>query len=319
MDDIHWEGTLNYPLLVVDNNPLQRSMVESSLKSVGCPVTFAENGIEALEIFSAGYFPVVMTEWLLPGMDGLELCRAIRKLDSGRYTFIILLISPDSGNDMIAGLEAGADEFIDRPVNQVALCTRLKTAKRILDLECSLKKSLEENERLSRVDPATGIYNRNYLDERIRLEIKRAYRYEHSLALIMVAFTQLRSIEEVYGQAAKDSVLNSCTRYLEATVRKDVDWLARFNDDTFVAVLPETDANGAMVLARRIRAGIASIVMEAGAPAVKVTASLGLAGFTAGRKSSGMTVQFLLNKANSVLSKALTEGNESINGIQLLG
>src|SRR6185369_13027711 len=147
----------------------------------GYDVVSAENGKEALEIFRKGNYPIIMTDWVMPEMSGLELCRAIRADDSGRYTYIIILTSLDSKNDIIAGLEAGADEYLVKPAHQAELTARLKTARRILELENARNKYIEEIKSLSLIDPPTGIFNRCYMDEHILQEIKRAYRYERSL------------------------------------------------------------------------------------------------------------------------------------------
>ena len=157
MSDSTIHNPFAYPILIVDDDQLLRRILETSLKAAGYDVVAAENGKQALEIFKKSYFPIVMTDWIMPEMDGLELCRAIRQEQNERYTFIILLTSLDSKNDIIVGLEAGADEYLVKPVNQAELQIRLKTARRILELESNLQKSLEQLRNLSLVDPVTGI------------------------------------------------------------------------------------------------------------------------------------------------------------------
>ena len=185
----------NLPILIVDDNRLQRSVLEANLKAAGYQVVAAENGKEALEIFRKGHYPILMTDWIMPEMSGLELCRAIRGEESGRYTYIIILTSLDSKNDIIAGLEAGADEYLVKPAHQAELTARLKTARRILDLENARNRYIEEIKSLSLIDPPTGIFNRCYMDEHISQEIKRAYRYERSLALILVGVNRFSETE----------------------------------------------------------------------------------------------------------------------------
>src|SRR5512136_2549811 len=106
MPDHYQQTTFEFPILVVDDNLLLRTMLEANLKTAGYRVVTAENGRQALELFRTGYYPIVLTDWVMPEMDGLELCRAIRSDDSGRYTYIILLTSQNSKNDIISGLEA---------------------------------------------------------------------------------------------------------------------------------------------------------------------------------------------------------------------
>ncbi|RNC69061.1 MAG: diguanylate cyclase [Desulfuromonadales bacterium] len=317
MTDTPQKSASSFPVLIVDDNRLLRSMLETGLKSAGYEVVAAENGKEALEIFRKGYFPIVMTDWVMPEMDGLELCRAIRSDDSGRYTYIILLTSNDSKNDIIAGLEAGADEYLVKPVHQAELLTRLKTAKRILNLESSLKMSLDEIGSLSRMDPLTNIYNRRYMDERIPPEIKRAYRYERSLAIILVGINHFWEVVDTHGHYAGDMVLKGCADCLTESVRKDIDWLARYAEEKFVVVLPETDASGAMILARRLRIRIASMVVTCCDKEIRVTASFGVAGFTASKQKEGLTTEVLLDKANRYLHQAMEDDSEPIKGVEL--
>ena len=317
MADAPHNRAFTFPILIVDDNRLQRNMLEASLRSAGHEVVAAENGKEALDLFKKGYYPIVMTDWIMPEMDGLELCRAIREDDSGRYTYLILLTSLDSKNDLIAGLEAGADEYLVKPAHQVELLTRLKTAKRILDLESSLKRSMEEIGSLTRIDPLTGIYNRRHMDERLPPEIKRAYRYERSLSLILVGINHFSGIIEAHGHYAADMVLKGCAECLTDSIRKDIDWLARYGEEKFAVVLPETDASGSMILAKRLRIRIASLALKINDREIKVTASCGVAGFTASQQKEGFSAELLLDKAYRCLYQACDEGGEMIKGVQL--
>ena len=306
-----------YPILIVDDDQLLRRILETSLKAAGYDVVAAENGKQALEIFKKSYFPIVMTDWIMPEMDGLELCRAIRQEQNERYTFIILLTSLDSKNDIIVGLEAGADEYLVKPVNQAELQIRLKTARRILELESNLQKSLEQLRNLSLVDPVTGIYNRQFMDDRITHEIKRAYRYEHSLALILIGINNFRQIGETHGYYSGDLVLKECADCLNEAVRKGVDLLVRYGEEEFLVILPETDAAGAMIVAKRLRIRIATSVIKVYENDIKVTASFGVSSFTASQQKTGITAQILLDKADRCLHQAKADVNETIKGVQL--
>lgn len=317
MTDQSRQTQFEFPVLVVDDNLLLRTMLESNLKAAGYRVVTAENGRQALEIFRSGYYPIVLTDWVMPEMDGLELCRAIRSDDSGRYTYLILLTSQNSKNDLISGLEAGADEYLIKPAHQSELVTRLKTARRILDLETSLKTALDEVKNLSLVDPLTGIFNRRFMDERIPIEIKRAYRYERSLSLILVSINRFREITGTHGYFVGDQVLKASADCIAESVRKEIDWLARYGEEEFVVVLPETDAQGAVILAKRLRIRIASTIVTHNGAEIKVNASFGVAGFTASKEKEGMTAPILLEHAHGCLVQARADLGEAIKGVQL--
>ena len=306
-----------FPILIVDDDRLQRSVLEANLKTAGYDVVSAENGREALEIFRKGYYPIVMTDWIMPEMSGLELCRAIREDDSGRYTYIIILTSLNSKNDIIAGLEAGADEYLVKPPHQAELTSRLKTARRILDLELSQQRYIETIKNLSLVDPVTGVFSRRYMDERIHQEIKRAYRYERSLSVILVGLNLFEQIVVTHGHYAGDLVSKSCADSLVEAVRKDVDWVARYGQNSFAVIMPETDSAGAMIVAKRLRLRIASLIMTMYDKDLKVTASFGVSGFTASQHKLGFTADILLDKADHNLCLAIEEGGSTIKGVQM--
>lgn len=317
MEETQQNPMNHYPILVVDDNRLQRTVLETSLKAAGYEVVVAENGKEGLDIFRRGYYPIVMTDWVMPEMNGLELCRAIRSDDSGRYTYIILLTSQDSKNDIIAGLEAGADEYLIKPAHQAELVSRLKTAKRILELESSQQRYIEEIKNLSLIDPVTGVFNRRYMDDHIPQEIKRSYRYERSLSLVLVRINQFRDVIGAYGHYSGDVVLKHCADCLAESIRKDVDWLARYGEDSFMVVLAETDMAGGMIVAKRLRLRIASLVIKMYDKEVRISASFGVAGFTASQQKLGMTADVLIDHADRCLTTTREEEGETIKGVRI--
>jgi two-component system cell cycle response regulator len=315
-DSLQAVSTLPH-ILVVDDNQLQRTVLEASLKSSGYEVVTAENGKEALEIYRKGNYPIVMTDWVMPEMSGLELCRAIRDIDAENYTYIIILTSQNTKNDIIAGLEAGADEYLIKPVHQVELTSRLKTARRILDLEKSQKRYIDEIKSLSFIDPVTAIFNRRYLEDHIPQEIKRAYRYERSLSLVLVSINEYRQTLETHGNFSWDVVIKHCAECLTESVRTDIDWLVRYGEDKFLVVLPETDTAAAMTMAKRLRLRIASTVIKMYDKEMRVTASFGVAGFTACQQKMGMTAEVLLDKVDRCLCQAREDGGDTIKGVQI--
>jgi diguanylate cyclase (GGDEF)-like protein len=306
-----------FPILIVDDDALQRSVLEANLKVAGYQVVAAENGKQALEIFRKGYYPIVMTDWVMPEMSGLELCRTIRGDDSGRYTYIIILTSLDSKNDIIAGLDAGADEYLVKPAHQAELTSRLKTARRILDLELTQQRHIEKIKNLSLVDPVSGVFCRHYLDERIQQEIKRAYRYERSLSVILLGINSFEQILVTHGHYSTDVVIKNCADCLVEALRKDIDWVARYSRDSFAIVLPETDLSGAMIISKRFRIRIAALVTKMHDKELRVTASFGVSGFTASQQKLGFTADILLENADKNLCLACEEGGDTIKGVLL--
>jgi len=263
-------------ILIAEDDPLSCGLLEMYLEEEGYPYTSASNGREALELFKREPFPIVITDWLMPEMDGTELCHAIRNNLSDSYTFLILLTSQNSPDAIVEGLESGADDYIVKPINPAELRVRLKGARRILDLEENLKKSLEEIRELSIHDPLTGAFNRGYMDHQLKHEVQRAYRYQHPLSVMICDLDHFKKVNDTYGHQAGDTVLIDCVKNITSSIRQNIDWVARFGGEEFVIVLPETDTAGCNVVAERIRERVALNPAAEDGGLVSVTASFGV-------------------------------------------
>ena len=211
------------------------------LKRAGYEVEMASNGREALAKLEQGDFPLMITDWEMPEMDGIALCRALRSKEQG-YTYIILLTSRDAIEHLVAGLQSGADDYLIKPVIEPELIARLNTGRRIVTLERSLRAANEENRRLSITDPLTGVYNRRYLMEQLPREIDRAARYGRQLSTIMCDVDHFKKINDTHGHLTGDEVLKWFATTLQSGVRTS-DWIARYGGEEFVIVLPETNAS----------------------------------------------------------------------------
>lgn len=319
MDTTHAQSPMSLRILVVDDDRLIRSVLEANLKAVGYTVVCAENGRQALELFRKEYFPIVMTDWIMPEISGLDLCRAIRADSSNEgYTYIIVMTSLDSKNDIIAGLDAGADEYLIKPVHQAELQSRLRTARRILELEKARRDHVLQIASMSLIDQVSNVFNRRYMEEHIPHEIKRAYRYERSLSLIMISIRDFDTIIATHGYYTGDIVLKSCADCLVEAVRKDIDWLARYSESEFIAVLPETDSAGAMILATRVKIRISAMTIRSNNVDIKLQTCIGVTGFTANQEKQGFSADMMLQRASECLAKAREEEGNAIKGVQIV-
>lgn len=307
-----------YPILIVEDNLLMRKILEGYLRDMGHPVTAVENGRQALESLNSNHVPLVITDLVMPEMDGVELCRAIREQTSDKYTYIIMLSSYDSKEGMIRGLDAGADEYLIKPINRTELLVRLKTADRILSLESSLKQSYEEIKALSVRDPLTRMFNRGYLDERLLQEVKRSFRFERPLSVIMLDIDHFKQINDNFGHAAGDQVLRDCSSLLLRTLRMEIDWIARYGGEEFAVVLPETFLSGAMIAAERLRITLAAHSIFIAETELRITASFGVAGFVpASQKEDLSVVDTLIARADECLYRAKREGRNRVISTQI--
>lgn len=299
-------------VLIVDDDPMSQALLRSALEKEGYGFAVARNGQEAIDLYSQEFFPIIITDWLMPEMDGLELCRLIRSMRIDRYIYIILLTGQSSKSDMIQGLEAGADEYIIKPIHRSELRVRLKSACRILDLETSLKKSMEEVRELSVRDRLTGSFNRVYMDHQLAQEIMRSARYHHCLSVLMCDLDHFKNINDSFGHLAGDEVLKACVENIASSFRHGVDWMARYGGEEFVIVLPETDHEGARIVAERMREKIAAAPVVFADCEINITASFGSVTLIPTHKGNARIMEQVLNVADTCLYQAKNSGRNQV-------
>jgi len=304
----------HFPILIAEDDPVSRRLLEKILMKAGNTVVSVDNGQKALALINEKFFPIILTDWMMPEMDGLELCRAIRKNTYPGYVFIILLTAKDSKDDMIKGLGAGADDYLTKPFSHAELVARLNTGKRVLELEKSLKDANEEIRILSITDPLTGTYNRGYLTERLPQEIKRAKRYSRALSIIICDIDHFKKVNDTYGHLVGDEVLKDFARCIRHSIRHDVDWMARYGGEEFLIVLPETEVNGATAMAERLRGELSRRVTEAQDKQISITASFGVAGFSPNTPDEMISPEALIRKADKYLYQAKRDGRNRAMG-----
>ncbi len=288
--------------------------MEITLSQAGYEVVSASDGREALKMFKEKFFPIILTDWGMPEMDGLELCRAIRENPTEGYVFIFLITARDSKEDIIVGLEAGADDYLTKPFDRSELIARLKTALRILELEKSLKDAYDKIRLLSITDKLTGCYNRTYMDEYLAKEITRANRYRRSVSLIMADIDHFKRVNDTYGHQAGDLVLKNFVKSIREEMRKNVDWIARYGGEEFLMVLPETDFESAMSSAERLRKAVSEKVTTYDGQEIRITASFGVVGFAPPGKEMGISYEAIIHQADKALYRAKIEGRNVVRG-----
>lgn len=301
-----------YPILLAEDDLISRRLCQKILAREGFAVTTVANGREALELFRQRFFPIILTDWQMPEMEGPELCRAIREENPDRYVFIVMLTSKGAKDDIISGLEAGADDYITKPAHPAELVARIRTGIRILELERSLKEAVDEIHLMSITDPLTGIYNRGYINERLPQEIRRAHRYGRDLSLVLCDIDHFKRVNDTYGHLAGDAVLKSFARCLTGSIRQQVDWVGRYGGEEFLIVLPETHLEGALVLTERIRQTIESTPIQTSGKTIDIASSFGVACFSPGTRKEIVTPEALLQEADNLLYRAKSGGRNRI-------
>ena len=310
----------SFSILIADDDIITQKMIQKMFTRKGYPVVSVNDGLEAWELLKNRYFPIVITDWHMPKMNGIELCKKIRETNFPGYVFTILLTSRDSKADIIEGLEAGADDYLTKPLDYHELTARLKAAERILSLERSLhesndslKKALEEIKVLSITDSLTGAFNRRYMLEYMEVELKRSKRYDHSFAFIMCDLDHFKSINDTYGHATGDKVLIDFVKSLKEVIRDDLDLVFRYGGEEFAVVLPVTSISEAKILAERLRFHIEQRKIKIKEKTIKITASFGVYGYEPGM-SNDLTIKFIINAADKFMYRAKTNGRNRIEG-----
>lgn len=300
-------------ILIVEDDPVSGKMLEKLLIKAGFQVILAREGRTALDILAERFLPLVITDWMMPVMDGLELCRAVRRGKYPGYIYLILLTARDSQQDLIEGLGAGADDYLTKPFHHNELLARLNTARRILEMESSLRRAGEEIRRLSIVDPLTQVYNRLYLNERLPQELARARRYGSPLSLILCDLDHFKQVNDHFGHIAGDRVLASLAQCLKTHTREGIDWIARFGGEEFLVVLPQTSPKGACRVAERMRREFHEFSHQKETGEIRVTASFGVAGWSDPvALSDPNPLEALFQKADEALYRAKREGRDRV-------
>ena len=301
-------------ILLVEDEPTTRLLAAHQLRRAGYEVEVAENGLQALEILRKRLFPILLTDWEMPTMDGVALCRAVRAAQFDGYVYIILLTSRDGKANVIEGLEAGADDYLTKPVNDEELVARLKTAQRILHLEQSLRKANQRNLLLSITDALTGTYNRHHLMGHLPKELERTRRYARPLSAVLCDIDNFKKINDSCGHQVGDEVLVQFAALLQRSVRSEVDWIVRYGGEEFLVVLPEADFGAALAFAERIRKELEVGGIEMSGESLPITASFGVSSYSGSSDQAERSTDALIASADMCLYRSKRAGRNRVTG-----
>jgi diguanylate cyclase (GGDEF)-like protein len=263
-------------VLVVDDDELVRARLSSLLKTFQYDTEEAASGQEALRIMSESPCHIVLTDWQMPEMDGLSLCRHVRNVRKDGYVYLLMLTVRDAKEDMLTGFAAGADDYMVKGAPVRELVARLEVARRITHAEHSHRIRDRENRRMAFTDPLTGAYDLPYLVEHLPRELGRSQRYGHSLAVLSCEIDEFKLVNERHGRATGDDVLRAFVDRTETCIRTASDWIARTSEGEFMVVLPETPARGASRVAQKLRETLAAQPVLTVAGPLSITASIGV-------------------------------------------
>lgn len=263
-------------ILVVDDNPDNVEIIATRLRSHNYEVEEASRGEEALERIKANPPDLVLLDVMLPGIDGYAVARQIKADASLQFIPVILVTARDSTEDKVAGLDAGADDYLTKPINFPELEARVRSMLRIRELQSELEVKNRELERLSITDGLTGLYNHRHVHEIVHEEFERAKRSDEPLSVVMLDLDFFKDVNDRYGHQAGDAMLRSMANILRETAR-EIDKLGRYGGEEFIAVLPGTTMESAAIFAERVREGVARHRFDVGTAKLETTISAGVA------------------------------------------
>jgi len=277
-------------ILVVDDEPVSLRLVRALLEKEGHTVITANNGEEALAIVLESPPHMVVTDWMMPGMDGVELCRRLRETEAGRDLYILILTGQNEEQRIVQAFEAGADDHVAKPINQRLLMARIRPGVRVIRLQERLQGEVREKEEAnahlaiekrrfkiaSMTDSLTELPNRRYAMRRLEKEWATSQRSGLPLSVILLDIDHFKRVNDTYGHDVGDQVLCSTARSVHRVLRTS-DTCTRMGGEEFLVICPGTPLQGALQLAERIRGAVeANHIPVASFTQGNVTISLGI-------------------------------------------
>lgn len=324
MADCGTDHSASRSIVLAEDDGATRSLLLRQLERAGYQVTACDNGRSALAAVQRKTPDMILADWSMPEMNGISLLHAVRELSEQNATpfiYFVLLTASSEKQQIIAGLEAGADDYLTKPYDIQELLARLRAGERILDLQTALRKRQFElqrinadmsrlNARLNRLantDGLTDLFNRRYLFDRLA-ELWAIYeRHRRPLSCIVLDVDRFKRINDTCGHATGDGVLRAIADIVRREVRTS-DVLARLGGEEFCVLCPETDAQGAAAVAERIRAAVQRFIFNADAGALRATVSMGVAPAQPTMRASDE----LLAAADAMLYRAKDGGRNAV-------
>jgi len=296
-------------VLIAEDDPVSRRVLETFLLKWGYEVLIARDGSEAWALLQGESAPTLaILDWMMPGLDGVEICQRVRKRTSQPYVYLLLLTAKGSKQDLVEALEAGADDYLTKPFDAAELKARLRVGIRILDLQQQLISARDSLRTQATHDPLTGLWNRGGIFEIMRRELDRARREKASLGVLMTDIDHFKRINDTHGHLAGDAVLHEVASRLLRVVRP-YDSVGRYGGEEFLIIVPGCNLDSAIKQAERLRRSIGneSIAIGSGA-SIPVTLSLGIAATA----DLGTDSNHLLQVADAALYRAKENGRNRI-------
>ncbi|HEY1215106.1 MAG TPA: diguanylate cyclase [Bryobacteraceae bacterium] len=295
-------------VLIADDSAPSRTLLKAALLRWGYEVMTAEDGAQAWEILAADNPPpLAILDWVMPSLTGPEVCRRVRETRREPYTYLLLLTSKHTKDEIVEGMDAGADDYVVKPWDEHELKVRLRAGKRIIDLQSDLLLAREELRERANKDLLTMLPNRAAIDDVLEQEFARCRRDACTVGIILLDIDHFKKINDTYGHFAGDAVLRETAANLRSNIRT-YDQVGRYGGEEFLIVLPHCDMEQATLQAERLRSMLQSRSTMIEGVELRVTASFGV---TISDGQTG-TPDLFVRVADEALYKAKAEGRNRV-------
>ncbi len=297
-----------FKVLVVDDSPIYRKLVDQSLSKDHYPVLFARNGREALAVFAEHRPALIITDWTMPDIGGPELCNRIRHEFQDHHAYLILLTSNSNKEQVIEGLAAGANDYLTKPFHSGELVARVEVGCRMIELHRQIEAKNRQLEELALTDPLTGLPNRRAIDLWASRQCSAAARHDFPIWVVMADLDHFKRINDTFGHDAGDEVLRRFAGVLKANTRQS-NMCGRLGGEEFLLILTHENRKQAEIPIERIRQHFMMQEFSFEGKTAVVTASFGVAGF---RGSAPSEFSSLLSRADAALYAAKSKGRNRV-------
>jgi two-component system cell cycle response regulator len=295
-------------VLIAEDEPISRRRLAAFLHKWGYEVVETCDGAAAWEALQHADGPrIAILDWQMPGMDGLQVCRAVRQKSSEPYIYILLLTGKSQRSDIIAGWEAGADDYITKPFDWQELQVRLRAGERIIKLQDELIVARETQRQLATHDALTNVLNRRAVLDGLKQELARIPRGGPTVGVIMVDLDYFKKVNDVHGHLVGDIVLGEAAYRLQSCLRP-YDFLGRYGGEEFLVVLPGCATQETANAAERLRVRLESSPLKLEEGQIRITGSFGVAS----SKEVGEDVDAVIWAADAALYRAKREGRNRV-------
>jgi two-component system cell cycle response regulator len=297
-------------ILIAEDDPIYCRILESVLTGWNYQPQVVHDGITALNILRQADGPrMAILDWMMPGMDGIDVCRELRLSKQDSYTYLLLLTSRNQKSDLITGLQSGADDYLLKPFDPAELQARLFTGRRIMEVQEQLIAAREAMRYQATHDHLTGAWNHRAIIEAAQREMNRVWREGGTVGLILADLDHFKKINDTYGHLAGDMVLRETASRM-MSVARPYDLIGRYGGEEFLILLPGCDATNTMSFAERLRERIGSQPYAYQQEQIRVTLSQGAISIQGGGKMD--SVQTILDAADMALYRAKNNGRNRV-------